>query len=122
VAVALRGSDADVRWGPRAAKSKRWTRRFRRLIDSLLRRMEHWKMREAPAKFYAKDNGLVFYDGRPVRAYHGWKEYQDGVQKEILETAESIKLTAGKELKVTRRRNDRVDDRANAFDRKIKGR
>jgi len=56
----------------------------------------------APARFYAKDNGLVFCDVAPF-AYHGWKEYQDGVQKEFLETAESIKLTAGKKLKVTRR-------------------
>src|SRR6266403_50357 len=54
------------------------------------------------ASDYATENGLVFYDVAPF-AYHSWKEYHDGVQKEFLETAESIKLTAGKELKVTRR-------------------
>jgi ketosteroid isomerase-like protein len=36
-------------------------------------------------------------------AYHSWKEYHEGVQKEFLDTTESIKLTAGKDLKVTRR-------------------
>ena len=36
-------------------------------------------------------------------AYHSWKEYHDGVQKEFLEGAAEIKLTAGKDLKVSRR-------------------
>jgi ketosteroid isomerase-like protein len=57
---------------------------------------------DAPAKFYAKDNGLVFYDLAPF-AYHNWNEYHDGVQKEFLDGATTIKLTAGKDLKVTRR-------------------
>jgi hypothetical protein len=37
---------------------------------------------EAPFSFYAKDNGLVFYDLAPF-AYHGWKEYHDRVQREL---------------------------------------
>ncbi len=46
--------------------------------------------------------GLVFYDVAPF-AYHSWKEYHDGVQTAILNNAASIKLTAGKDLRVTRR-------------------
>lgn len=57
---------------------------------------------EAPAKYYAKEDGLIFYDLAPF-AYHNWKEYRDGVQKEFLDSASSIKLTAGKDLKVRRR-------------------
>jgi len=74
---------------------------FRKLIDSYC---EAWSTGTAntPAKFYAKDNGLVFYDVAPF-AYHGWKEFHDGVQKEFLDNASEIKLTAGRDLKVTRR-------------------
>jgi uncharacterized protein (TIGR02246 family) len=57
---------------------------------------------DAPAKFYAKDNGLVFYDIAPF-SYHGWKEYYEGVQKNIFANMESGSLTAGRDLKVTRR-------------------
>jgi ketosteroid isomerase-like protein len=57
---------------------------------------------EAPARFYAKDNGLVFYDLAPF-AYHSWKEYHDGVQKELFANMASGSLTAGKDLRVTRR-------------------
>jgi len=56
---------------------------------------------DAPAKFYAQNDGLVFYDVAPFK-YNGWKEYRGGVQKEFLEGADAIKLTAGKDLKVTR--------------------
>jgi ketosteroid isomerase-like protein len=56
---------------------------------------------DVPAKFYAKDNGLVFYDLAPF-SYHNWKEYHDGVEKEFFANAESAKLTAGKDLKVRR--------------------
>jgi ketosteroid isomerase-like protein len=74
---------------------------FRKLTDSYC---AAWSTGNAdtPAKFYAKENGLVFYDVAPF-AYHSWKEYQAGVRKEFLESAESIKLSAGKDLKVTRR-------------------
>ncbi len=57
---------------------------------------------DAPAKFYAKTDGLVFYDLAPF-SYHSWKEYHEGVQKEFLDAATTIKLTAGKDLKVARR-------------------
>jgi len=74
---------------------------FRRLIDGYC---AAWSSGNAdtPAKFYAKDNGLVFYDLAPF-SYHGWKEYHDGVQKEFFANMESGSLTADKDLKVARR-------------------
>jgi ketosteroid isomerase-like protein len=56
------------------------------------------------AVFYAQDAGLVFYDLAPF-SYHGWQEYKAGAQKEFLDTIVSGKLTAGDDLKVTRRGN-----------------
>ena len=56
------------------------------------------------AKFYAQDNDLIFYDVTPF-SYHGWKEYVPGVRKALLDSAAEIILTAGKDLKVTRRGN-----------------
>jgi ketosteroid isomerase-like protein len=75
--------------------------KFRRLVDDLCAAWSAGNA-EAPGKFYAKDKGLVFYDVAPF-AYHGWSEYHDGVQKEFLDNAAAIKLTAGNDLKVTRR-------------------
>ena len=74
---------------------------FRRLIDGYCAAWTSGNA-EAPAKFYAKDNGLVFYDLAPF-AYHGWKEYHDGVQKELFANMATGSLTPGKDLKVTRR-------------------
>jgi ketosteroid isomerase-like protein len=73
---------------------------FRKLIDAYC---EAWSSgnADAPAKFYAKDNGLVFYDLAPFE-YHGWKEYHDGVQKEFFANMESGSLTADKDLRVSR--------------------
>jgi ketosteroid isomerase-like protein len=53
------------------------------------------------ARFYAKDDGLVFYDVAPF-SYHSWKEYHDGVKAEVFDNAESATLSAGKDLKVRR--------------------
>ncbi len=87
--------------GARAQQKATDDATFRKLIDSYC---VAWSTgtAEAPAKFYAKEDGLVFYDVAPF-AYHSWKEYHDGVQKEFLEGASEIKLTAGKDLKVSRR-------------------
>jgi ketosteroid isomerase-like protein len=74
---------------------------FRRLIDSYCAAWSSGTA-EAPAKFYAKDNGLVFYDLAPF-SYHSWKEYHDGVQKVLFTNMESGSLTADNDLKVTRR-------------------
>ena len=100
VAVALGGAMLTF-VGARAQQKASDDATFRKLIEGYCAAWSSGSA-EAPAKFYAKENGLVFYDVAPF-AYHSWKEYHDGVQKEFLETAESLKLTAGKELKVTRR-------------------
>lgn len=100
VALALAGALVTF-VGARAQQKATDDATFRRLVDNFC---VAWSTgnAEAPARFYAKDNGLVFYDVAPF-AYHGWKEFHDGVQKEFLDNASEIKLTAGKELKVTRR-------------------
>ncbi|HEY6129777.1 MAG TPA: nuclear transport factor 2 family protein [Candidatus Acidoferrum sp.] len=76
---------------------------FRKLIDNYC---AAWSTLNADnaAKFYAKDDGLVFYDLAPF-SYHNWNQYHAGAQKQFLDTAASGKLTAGKDLKVTRRGN-----------------
>ncbi len=100
VALALVGASLTF-VGARAQQKATDDAAFRKLIDGYCAAWSTGNA-EAPAKFYAKENGLVFYDVAPF-AYHSWNEYHDGVQKEFLESAESIKLTAGKDLKVTRR-------------------
>jgi ketosteroid isomerase-like protein len=87
--------------GARAQQKATDDATFRKLIDGYCAAWSTGNA-EAPAKFYAKDKSLVFYDIAPF-SYHGWTEYHDGVQKQFLDGAESVKLTAGKELKVTRR-------------------
>jgi uncharacterized protein (TIGR02246 family) len=74
---------------------------FRKLIDGYC---AAWSTgdADAPAMFYAKDNGLVFYDLAPF-ADHGWKEHHDGVLKEFFSNMASGSLTAGKDLQVFRR-------------------
>jgi ketosteroid isomerase-like protein len=74
---------------------------FRKLIDNYCAAWSSGNADNA-AKFYAKDAALVFYDVAPF-SYNGWKEYDAGVRKTFLDNAESASLTAGKELKVTRR-------------------
>jgi ketosteroid isomerase-like protein len=56
------------------------------------------------AKFYAQDSDLIFYDVTPF-SYHGWKEYVPGVHKALFDNAAEAKLTAGKDLRVTRHGN-----------------
>jgi ketosteroid isomerase-like protein len=74
---------------------------FRKLIDAYCAAWSTGNA-DAPAKFYSKDNGLVFYDLVPF-SYHGWKEYHSGVQKELFSNMASGSLTAGKDLRVSRR-------------------
>ena len=69
---------------------------FRKLIDAYCAAWSTGNA-DAPARFYAKENGLVFYDLAPF-AYHGWKEYHSGVQKELFSNMASGSLTAGKDL------------------------
>ncbi len=76
---------------------------FRKLMDDLC---AAWSSGDAdkPAAFYAKDADLVFYDVAPFQ-YRGWREYRDGVKKEFLDNLASGTLTAGRDLRVTRRGN-----------------
>ena len=87
--------------GARAQQKASDDATFRKLIDGYC---AAWSTGDADAraKYYAKDNGLVFYDITPF-SYHGWKEYHEGVQRVIFSNMESESLTAGKDLKVTRR-------------------
>jgi len=57
---------------------------------------------DKPARFYSQDAGRVFYDLAPF-SYSGWKEYRVGVQKNFFDNVSAASLTAGKDLKVTRR-------------------
>jgi ketosteroid isomerase-like protein len=73
---------------------------FRKLIDGYC---AAWSTSDPNnvAKYYAKEDGLIFYDVTPF-SYGSWKEYDAGVRKALLDDAQSASLTAGKELKVTR--------------------
>jgi len=87
--------------GARAQQKATDDATFRKLIDDYC---AAWSTGNAdnPARFYAKEDGLVFYDVAPF-SYHSWKEYHEGVKKEFLDSAESVTLSAGKDLKVRRR-------------------
>jgi ketosteroid isomerase-like protein len=74
---------------------------FRKLIDDYCAAWSTGNTDNA-AKFYAQEDGLIFYDVAPF-SYHGWKEYNPGVHKALLDMAAEAKLTAAKDLKVTRR-------------------
>jgi len=87
--------------GARAQQKATDDATFRKLIDSYCAAWSTGNA-DAPAKFYAKEDGLVFYDVAPF-SYHSWKEYHSGVQKEFLDGASSVTLTAGRDLKVSRR-------------------
>ena len=76
---------------------------FRKLIDSYCAAWSSGNPDNA-AKFYVKDDGVVFYDLAPF-SYHNWKEYRAGVQKQFFDSAASAKLSAGQDLKVSRHGN-----------------
>ena len=87
--------------GARAQQKANDDATFRKLIDGYCAAWSSGDI-EAPAKFYAKDSALVFYDITPF-SYHGWSNYHDGAQKNLFDNMASGSLTAGKDLKVTRR-------------------
>ncbi len=74
---------------------------FRKLIDGYCLAWSTGDPNNA-AKYYAKEDGLVFYDLAPF-SYNNWKEYDVGVRKELLDQMVTGSLTAGQDLKVTRR-------------------
>src|SRR3981189_1374437 len=87
--------------GARAQQEATDNGNFRKLVDSYC---AAWSTgtAEAPAKVYAQAAGLVFYYVSPF-ASHGCEKYPGGMQREFLDNASEIKLTAGKDLKVARR-------------------
>src|SRR5260370_18465244 len=89
--------------GARAQQKASDDATFRKLIDGYCAAWSSGNPANA-AKYYAQDSGSVFYDLAPFQ-YNGWKEYAAGAQKEFLDSAANISLTAGKELKSTRRGN-----------------
>ncbi len=76
---------------------------FRKLTDDYCAAWSSGNPENA-ARFYDKEDSLVFYDLAPF-SYSGWKQYDAGVRREFLDSTESVSLTAGKELKVTRHGN-----------------
>ena len=76
---------------------------FRKLIDGYC---TAWSTKDPAnaARFYDKSDGLVFYDVAPF-SYGNWKEYDAGVRTHFFDEAETVSLTAGKELRVTRHGN-----------------
>jgi ketosteroid isomerase-like protein len=102
VAVALFGGLLTFA-GARAQQKASDDATFRKLIDGYCAAWSSGNPANA-AKYYSQDSGLVFYDLAPFQ-YNGWKEYAAGVQKEFLDSASTISLTAGRELKTTRRGN-----------------
>jgi ketosteroid isomerase-like protein len=89
--------------GARAQQKASDDRIFRKLTDEYCTAWSSGNP-DLAARFYAQEPGRVFYDLTPF-AYHSWKEYHDGVQKEFFDNASEARLTAGKDLQVSRRGN-----------------
>jgi ketosteroid isomerase-like protein len=87
--------------GARAQQQASDAANFRKLTDAYCAAWSSGNLDNA-AKFYSKNPDDVFYDVAPF-SYHGWKEYRVGVQKQFFDNAASATLSAGKDLKVTRR-------------------
>jgi ketosteroid isomerase-like protein len=102
VALALAGGLLTF-VGARAQQKATDDATFRKLIDAYC---AAWSTGNAdnPARFYAKEDGLVFYDVTPF-SYHSWKEYHEGVKAALFDNMESGRLSAGKDLKVRRHAN-----------------
>jgi ketosteroid isomerase-like protein len=87
--------------GARAQQKASDDARFRRLIDDYCAAWSTGNP-DNPAKFYAKEQGLVFYDIAPF-SYHSWSEYHESVNKTLFDNMASGTLSAGKDLRVVRR-------------------
>jgi ketosteroid isomerase-like protein len=87
--------------GARAQQKATEEATFRKLIDEYCAAWSSGNP-DSAAKYYAQEEGVVFYDVAPF-SYHNWKEYRAGVQKEFFDNLSAAKLTAGKDLKVTKR-------------------
>ena len=87
--------------GARAQQQASDTANFRKLIDNYCTAWSSGNPDKA-AKFYAQEDGRIFYDLAPF-SYSSWREYRVGVQKNFFDNVSSASLTAGKDLKVSRR-------------------
>jgi ketosteroid isomerase-like protein len=56
-----------------------------------------------PAKFYAKDADLVFFDIAPLKYAGGWAEYSENFKQNVAPGFTSLTLTPGNDIKVTRK-------------------
>jgi ketosteroid isomerase-like protein len=99
VALALAGGLLTF-VGARAEQKASDQATFRKLTDEYCAAWSSGNA-DAAARFYAKEDGLVFYDVAPF-SYHSWKEYREGVQKTFFDDMASGTLTAGKDLRVSR--------------------
>ncbi|HET9803380.1 MAG TPA: nuclear transport factor 2 family protein [Candidatus Acidoferrum sp.] len=87
--------------GARAQQKATDTATFRKLTDDYCAAWSSGSPDKA-ARFYAPEAGHVFYDLMPF-SYSSWKEYREGVQKNFFDNVSAASLTAGKDLKVSRR-------------------
>jgi ketosteroid isomerase-like protein len=87
--------------GARAQQKATEEATFRKLIDDYCAAWSSGNPDNA-AKFYAQEGGVVFYDLAPF-SYHSWKDYRTGVQKQFFDNLLSVKLSAGKDLRVSKR-------------------
>src|SRR5215471_13109210 len=86
--------------GARAQQKATEVATFRKLIDDYCAAWSSGNPDNA-ARYYVQEPGVVFYDVAPF-SYHSWKEYRAGVQKQFFDNLASAKLTAAKDLQVSR--------------------
>jgi ketosteroid isomerase-like protein len=89
--------------GARAQQKATDDATFRKLIDGYCAAWSSGNPDNA-AKYYAKDNDLIFYDLAPF-SYKGWKEYSESSKDLFAGNVESLSLTADKDLKTVRHGN-----------------
>ena len=89
--------------GARAQQKATDDATFRKLIDGYCAAWSSGNPDNA-AKYYAKDNDLIFYDLAPF-SYKGWKEYSESTHDLFSGNVESLSLTADKDLKTVRHGN-----------------
>lgn len=78
----------------------------RRLIDSVY---AAWNTldADAPARFYAKDEDLVFFDPQPPReGYRGWPAFREEIQRNVTGQLRSIDMRVDGDLYQVGRRGD----------------
>lgn len=87
--------------GARAQQQASDDAKFQKLVDDYCAAWSSGNP-DNPARFYAKEQGLVFYDIAPF-SYRGWNEYHEGVKRAFFDNLEEGRLSAGRDLRVVRR-------------------